>query len=86
VKITYFNKREIEKRVRGVILGQKYEFFFSKSKLCTIIVSYLYRYEVAMYQSICNGILNKCVTVKMKVKRWEGKIEKTWQSVEVKLE
>jgi len=23
VKITYFNKREIEKRVRGVILGQK---------------------------------------------------------------
>ena len=23
MKITYFNKREIEKRVRGVILGQK---------------------------------------------------------------
>jgi len=23
VKITYFNKREIEKRVRGVIFGQK---------------------------------------------------------------
>jgi len=24
VKITYFNKREREKRVRGVILGQKF--------------------------------------------------------------
>jgi len=24
VKITYFNKRKIEKRVRGVILGQKF--------------------------------------------------------------